>query len=1108
MAGERIDIEVADKISNGVIKKLNAMAIAADKAAISKERLNQATYKTIQAESRAEAAFSLAIAAEKKSAIASQKATQEKLKTKIVQQQLTAETQKAIIANNKATESQHRLSTATANATTAEIKAEAAFSSALMTENRLTAQTEKLASSRLKQAKADKAAELSTRLLDVNTKGLTTSFKAHSDSSVQLVAAHNKLYKEQISLRKSQHELNVKRKEGVLKGVQLAAAENKLAIASNKVTAAGKKVRDVIAREQKAKELLVSTTNRLTVAQTRASTASNGLKSAAGAMFRTFAAYVGIREVARVVIGSADAFVELQNKLKLVTDTQRELNNVTEQVFDIANRTRSSVQTTTQAFIRFDMAMSQLGASQKESLRLTETINKQLILSGAATSEQRSALLQLSQAFNKGKLDGDEFRSVMELMPPVADAIAKELGVMRGELLNLAPEGVITAQVMRDALAGVADDVDKAFGETIPTIGQSFEVLKNKTVAFFGEAGRGNKIVATLSGTILGLANNIDSLGGVTDEASESFDSIFDQLGPVKRELGEVLDIVKPLYSWIAKLWIKLSTSPLRLIAWQFKKVSEVVNNVIKIFHSLWTVLKSVGTMVKTVWQRFKTWFSGMESRFSFLRKISNFFSELAGQIDLVLRGLKAAATAAANTIPNLTGQASQSAGASSGRLANYASGQKTEVFGKSGTDSHIRNAAARVAQSIANKTKDALDSLPTVSAVFKPGEKKKGGGGGRRSTKAEDTSLGFEGTTLFGHMKNVDSIIDDIDEMNMSATKLNETKKKSIEISIREQTLQGNLNKIYEETIGAEMKLYERIDATNRAMQMGMITTTDYGNRIKDLSVELSNLQLQMGTGDFNDVINSALGQMVSDYENAATSIANAFGNMFTTLNDGFADSIGRAIVYGDDLGDSLRNVAKGAMSELISSFVKMGVQHVATMAMQTAATKTALATTTAANVAAGSTTAAAWAPAAATASLGSFGSNAIPAAIGIASIIAAVAGIAALSRGFESGGYTGDVGRSDVAGVVHGREFVMDAGATARLGVSNLEALQRGSANIQGSDNVATQGAFGGGGDTVIVNVMDSSMIEDYLSSPESDNVILNKIERNNDTVRQMVT
>ncbi|MGL4753053.1 MAG: tape measure protein [Aeromonadaceae bacterium] len=47
---------------------------------------------------------------------------------------------------------------------------------------------------------------------------------------------------------------------------------------------------------------------------------------------------------------------------------------------------------------------------------------------------------------------------------------------------------------------------------------------------------------------------------------------------------------------------------------------------------------------------------------------------------------------------------------------------------------------------------------------------------------------------------------------------------------------------------------------------------------------------------------------------------------------------------------------------------------------------------------------------------------------------------------QGFQSGGYTGDMGVGTVAGVVHGQEYVMNAQATRRIGVDNLERMASG--------------------------------------------------------------
>ncbi|RKL73229.1 phage tail tape measure protein, partial [Moraxella catarrhalis] len=47
---------------------------------------------------------------------------------------------------------------------------------------------------------------------------------------------------------------------------------------------------------------------------------------------------------------------------------------------------------------------------------------------------------------------------------------------------------------------------------------------------------------------------------------------------------------------------------------------------------------------------------------------------------------------------------------------------------------------------------------------------------------------------------------------------------------------------------------------------------------------------------------------------------------------------------------------------------------------------------------------------------------------------------------KGFATGGYTGNMGINQVAGVVHGQEYVLNAKATKRIGVGNLERLNRG--------------------------------------------------------------
>ena len=169
--------------------------------------------------------------------------------------------------------------------------------------------------------------------------------------------------------------------------------------------------------------------------------------------------------------------------------------------------------------------------------------------------------------------------------------------------------------------------------------------------------------------------------------------------------------------------------------------------------------------------------------------------------------------------------------------------------------------------------------------------------------------------------------------------------------------------------------------------------------------------------------------------------------GNFFTSFTDGFANSVGRAIVYSDDLGEALHNVAKEAIAGLISALVKLGIQWLVNAALGQSIAAASQATAVGLSAATGTAIAAAYAPAAAMASLASFGANAAPAMAGITATTALSESLALASlAGFKPGGYTGEGGVNQVMGVVHGKEFVVNAQATA-ANRPLLEAMNRGS-------------------------------------------------------------
>lgn len=217
---------------------------------------------------------------------------------------------------------------------------------------------------------------------------------------------------------------------------------------------------------------------------------------------------LAVRELVRL----ADTYTNLQNRLKLVTTDTQNLARVTDELFAISNRTRSSYESTAELYARVALAAKDLGRGQQELLQFTESLNQAVILSGASAQEASAGIIQLSQGLASGTLRGDELRSVLEQLPAVADVIAKSLGVTRGELRQMGEDGKITADIVLDAFKGAREELANNFAKTVPTIGQSLTVLKNNVIELWGEFVTTSGVAQGLSEVILALANNLDKI--------------------------------------------------------------------------------------------------------------------------------------------------------------------------------------------------------------------------------------------------------------------------------------------------------------------------------------------------------------------------------------------------------------------------------------------------------------------------------------------------------------------------------------------------------------------------------------------------------------------
>ncbi|WP_277301199.1 tape measure protein [Veillonella montpellierensis] len=179
------------------------------------------------------------------------------------------------------------------------------------------------------------------------------------------------------------------------------------------------------------------------------------------------------------VTAVSDTFTSMKARINIINDGTQTTAEIMDKVYQSAERSRGSYTDMLDSVAKLNMLAKDSFSSNDEAIQFVEQLNKQFKLSGASVTEVSAAMLQLTQAMASGRLQGDEFRSVMENAPMLGQAIAKEMGVSIGELKQLGSEGKITADVIKEALFNSADETNAKFAEMPMTFQEVGQQLSN-----------------------------------------------------------------------------------------------------------------------------------------------------------------------------------------------------------------------------------------------------------------------------------------------------------------------------------------------------------------------------------------------------------------------------------------------------------------------------------------------------------------------------------------------------------------------------------------------------------------------------------------------------
>ena len=263
------------------------------------------------------------------------------------------------------------------------------------------------------------------------------------------------------------------------------------------------------------------------------------------------AAYSAIN-ITRSILETSDTITLATARLGLLTDNVTQLSD---QIYQMSQETRNNylemLSVVSKMGINVGVGEGEWFANTDELVKFNELVAKTFAIGGQNTKEINAAMLQLTQALSSGRLQGDEFRSLFENSPLYIRYIGEYLGevygavdeagnsiaLTNGQLKELAAQGLLTSDVMIDAMFHAADEIEAKF-ETVPrTFQQRFEQVRNLLIQ------QGKQLLETI--------NNI------VDNASfdRFLEHLSNQLTFIIGAIDAVLIALSPIITFVMEHW-------------------------------------------------------------------------------------------------------------------------------------------------------------------------------------------------------------------------------------------------------------------------------------------------------------------------------------------------------------------------------------------------------------------------------------------------------------------------------------------------------------------------------------------------------------------------
>lgn len=739
----------------------------------------------------------------------------------------------------------------------------------------------------------------------------------------------------------------------------------------------------------------------------------------------------------------ADNVTQLQSRIARLSSGADEAKVTFSALAQIASNTGASLQNTQSLWEKLTSSLKGTGATNSQILFLTDTLQKIGRVGGSSAEEMATALRQFGQSIDGGVVRAEEFNSVVESMPELARQMAAGLGLSMGQLRQAMLDGKITAEAALNAIAKQSAVVNQEFNKLPRTMEQASNSLTVSLSLLVGKMNEATGASTTMVAIIDSISAAIDRLSGRTETAAQKIADL--------TSTAEMYSKRARTWSWLGldgwsqqnKALSVLSTKAATLAGdlSAVGKASEDAANSQKGFGGVNAANPKQDNLIKISERRLalaklegeararlQAQYDAADAGVTDPKRIKALQDEYAETYRVTearkesdKAGKQSASTAdsIAQKLENLRQQSELAADSTQELSREQAILRAQQSLGKSATQAQIQEAgkyaaAAWDAAAAAKGVTEALNAIPE---------------------QAENKSYAESMQNLKAAL-NAGKI--DLQEYNAATEQM-------------EQQHQANLAKIRsQQVVNPTQQALAEVDpvqqlANQHAQELALIQQFEQqGVLAHENALALKNAadrqyEQQRIAAQWEILSQQSLGY-----------------NMLTSAVDAFSGNASNAItglLTGTmSAQEAMRSLGNTILNSVINSIVQVGVEALKNYILG----QTLGAASVATSVGLAATTASAWAPAAAMASLASFGANAGPAAAGISSTVGLANGLALAGARYNGGPVSagglyqvGEQGKPEIYQASTGKQYMIP-GDNGKV-ISNKDMQSGGGISVQ---------------------------------------------------------